>query len=117
MQRGSDFWTAFLAAIGGLMVAVLASYFGGFLGIGFAGLIIGFAAVTYDLQKEDVGGGFPSPTLYARQVAARERMSLDERFAHNAGIRALCGRWLSQRQLASRSSPLDSARTSFYSPP
>jgi hypothetical protein len=89
MQRGSDLWTAFLAAVGGLMVAVLASYFGGFLGIGFAGLIIGFAAVTYDLQKEDVGGGFPSPTLYARQVAAREQMSPDERFAHNAGIRAL----------------------------
>jgi len=30
-----------------MMVAVLASYFGGFLGIGLAGLIIGFAAVTY----------------------------------------------------------------------
>src|ERR1044072_1796017 len=89
MERGSDFCAAFPAAVGGLMVAVLASYFGGFLGIGFAGLIIGFAAVTYDLQKEDVGGGFPSPTLYARQVAVREQMTPEERDAHHAGIRAL----------------------------
>src|SRR5436305_4758322 len=78
-----------LAAVSGVMVAVIASYFGGFLGIGLAGLLIGFAAVRYDLEKEDVGGGFPSPTLYEKQVAARERITLDERFAHNANIRAL----------------------------
>ena len=72
-----------------MMVAVLASYFGGFLGIGLAGLIIGFAAVTYDLQKEDVGGGFPSPSLYAKQVAVREQMTPDERNAHQANIRAM----------------------------
>lgn len=89
MQKNSDFWLPALAAVGGLTIALLASYFGGFLGIGLAGLVIGIAAVRYDLEKQDVGGGFPSATLYARQVAVREQMTPDERFAHQAGIRAL----------------------------
>ena len=90
MQHDTDdFWVPALAAVGGLTLAVLASYLGGFLGTGLAGLILGFAAVTYDLQKEDVGGGFPSPSLYARQVAVREQMTPEERNAHHAGIRAL----------------------------
>lgn len=88
-MQSSDAWLAALAAVGGVIIAVIASYFGGFLGIAFAGLIIGFAAVSYDLQKQDVGGGFPSPTLYARQVAVREQMTGDERIAHRAGLRAL----------------------------
>jgi hypothetical protein len=74
---------------GGVILAVIASYFGGFLGIGLVGLLIGFAAVTYDLEKQDVGGGFPSPHLYAKQVAVREQMTPDERIAHRAGIHAL----------------------------
>src|ERR1043165_9535131 len=87
MQHNTDdFWISALAAVGGLTLAVLASYVGGFLGIGFAGLILGFAAVTYDLQKEDVGGGFPSPSLYARQVAVREQMTPEERNANRAGL-------------------------------
>ena len=81
-------WTAAFAALGGLMLAVVASYFGGFLGILLAGLLIGFAAVRYDLEKEGVGGGF-SPTLYARQIAARQQMTRDERIAHDASMRAL----------------------------
>ena len=81
-------WTAAFAALGGLMLAVAASYFGGFLGILLAGLLIGFAAVRYDLEKEGVGGGF-SPTLYARQIAARQQMTRDERIAHDASMRAL----------------------------
>jgi hypothetical protein len=88
-MRNNDFWLSALAAAGGVVIAVIASYFGGFLGIGLAGLIIGFAAVRYDLEKQDVGGGFPSPTLYARQVAVREQMTPDERNAHHAGIQAL----------------------------
>ena len=89
MQHGSDFWIPAFAALGGVILAVLASYFGGFLGIGLAGLVIGFAAVRYDLEKQDVGGGAPSPHLYAKQLAVRAQMTPDERLAHHAGIRAL----------------------------
>ena len=89
MQRNLDNWLPACAAIGAVIVAVIASYFGGFLGIGLAGLLIGFAAVRYDLEKQDVGGGFPSPSLYAKQVAVREQMTAEERIAHRAGIRAL----------------------------
>src|SRR3954463_11766248 len=89
MHNNSDFWIPAFAALGGLILAVLASYFGGFLGIGLAGLIIGFAAVRYDLEKQDVGGGFPSPSLYAKQVAVREQMTPDERLADQAAIRGL----------------------------
>jgi len=89
MPQDLDGWLPALAAVGGLIVALLASYFGGFLGIGLAGVVIGFAAVRYDLEKEDVGGGFPSPHLYARQVAVRDQMTPEERVAHRAGIHAL----------------------------
>lgn len=89
MRSYLDDWLPVCAAIGGVILAVIASYFGGFLGIGLAGLLIGFAAVRYDLEKQDVGGGFPSPHLYARQVAAREQMTPDERIAHHVGLRAL----------------------------
>ena len=83
-----DHWTAAFAALGGLILAVIASYFGGFLGILLAGLLIGYAAVRYDLEKDGVGGGF-SPTLYARQIAVRQQMTQEERDAHNASMRAL----------------------------
>lgn len=89
MDHDSKFWIQLLAAVSGVIVAVVASYFGGFLGIGLAGLIIGFAAVRYDLEKQDVGGGFPSPSLYAKQVAVREQKTPDERIGYRAGIRAL----------------------------
>ena len=89
MQQNLDKWIPACAAIGAVIVAVIASYFGGFLGIGLAGLVIGFAAVRYDLEKQDVGGGFPSPSLYAKQVAVREQMTAEERIAHRAGMRAL----------------------------
>jgi hypothetical protein len=83
----TDTWTSILAAATGLTVAVIASYLGGFLGIGLAGLLIGFAAVSYDLRKDDVGAG--SPSLYARHLAVRERMTPEERMAHRAGAEAL----------------------------
>jgi hypothetical protein len=89
MQQNLDSWIPACAAIGAVIAAVIASYFGGFLGIGLAGLVIGFAAVRYDLEKQDVGGGFPSPSLYAKQVAVREQMTAEERIAHRAGMRAL----------------------------
>jgi hypothetical protein len=89
MQHGSDFLIPALAALGGTMVAVVASYLGGFLGIGLAGLFAGFAAVSYDLRKDDVGGGFPSANLYARQLDVREQRSADERLAHRASVTAL----------------------------
>ena len=89
MDHESKFWIPALAAVGGVIVAVIASYFGGFLGIGLAGLVMALAAVRYDLEKRDVGGGFPSPHLYAKQVAAREQMTHDERIAHRAAIEAL----------------------------
>ena len=89
MHKGLDHWLPACAAMSGVIVAVIASYFGGFLGILLAGLLIGFAAVRYDLEKQDVGGGFPSPSLYTRQVAAREQMTSEERFANQAGLRAL----------------------------
>ena len=85
----SDLLLPALAALGGVLVAVIASSFGGFLGIGIAGLLIGFAAVSYDLKKDDVGGGFASPSLYARQVAAREQMTPEERLARRASLAAL----------------------------
>ena len=89
MQQDWKFWLPLLFAVGGVIVAVVASYFGGFLGIALAGLLITFVAVRYDLEKSDVGGGFPSPTLYARQVAVREQMMPDERNAYQAGLHAL----------------------------
>jgi hypothetical protein len=89
MDNDSKLWLPALAAVGGVTLAVVASYFGGFLGIGLAGLFITFAAVSFDLEKQDVGGGFPSPHLYRQQVAVREQMAPDERFAYRAGIAAL----------------------------
>ena len=89
MHRSADERIAALAAIGGLVLALLAFRFAGFLGVGLLGVLIGVAAVNYDLGKSDVGGGSPSPSLYARQVAAREQMSQDEKFAYRAGLHAL----------------------------
>ena len=89
MDQESKFWIPTRAAVGGMIVAVIASYIGGFLGIGLAGLVIGLAAVRYDLEKQDVGGGFPSPYLYAKQIAVREQMTHDERIAHRAAMHAL----------------------------
>lgn len=89
MDRELDKWLPALAAVGGVIVAVIASYVGGFLGIGIAGLLIGFAAVRYDLEKEGVGSALPSAHLLAQQVAQRERMTAEERLAHRAGIQAL----------------------------
>ena len=88
MHKGVDHWLPACAALSGVIIAVIASYFGGFLGILLAGLLIGFAAVHFDLEKRGVGGGF-SPSLYARQVAAREQMTAEERFANQAGLKAL----------------------------
>ena len=89
MHQSADDRIAALAAIGGLVLALLAFRFAGFLGVGLLGVLIGVAAVNYDLGKSDVGGGSPSPSLYARQVAAREQMSQDEKFAYRAGLHAL----------------------------
>jgi hypothetical protein len=89
MHKGLDHWLPACAALSGVIIAAIASYFGGFLGILLAGLLIGFVAVRYDLEKQDVGGGFPSPSLYARQVAVREQMTAEERIANQAGLRAL----------------------------
>src|SRR5436305_9189374 len=89
MQQDWKFWLPALAAVSGIIVAVVASYLGGFLGIAIAGLVITFAAVRYDLEKSDVGGGFPSASLYARQTAVREQMTADERNAYRAGLHAL----------------------------
>src|SRR5690348_3855114 len=89
MPKGLDHWIPACAALGGVMIAVIASHFGGFLGILLAGLLIGFVAVRYDLEKQDLGGGFPSPSLYARQLAVREQMTADERIAQQAKLRAL----------------------------
>jgi len=89
MHQDWKFWAPFLAAVSAIIVAVVASYVGGFLGILIAGLAITFAAIRYDLEKSDVGGGFPSPTLYARQVSVRENMPPDERNAYRANLHAL----------------------------
>jgi hypothetical protein len=59
MDYNSKFWLPALAAVGGVTLAVVASYFGGFFGIGLTGLLITFAAISFDLEKQDVGGGFP----------------------------------------------------------
>lgn len=88
MDRDLDKWLPALAAVGGLIVAVIASYFGGFLGIGIAGLLIGIAAVRYDLEKDGVGTGLPSAHLLSEQAAQRERMTAEERLAHRAGMQA-----------------------------
>ena len=80
---------AALAAIGGLILALLAFRLAGFLGVGLLGLLIGFVAVSYGLRHDDVGGGFPSATLYARQVSLREQMTHDEKLARRAGLHAL----------------------------
>src|SRR5207245_1153214 len=89
MQQNARFWIPALAAVSGVIVAVVASFFGGFIGIGIAGLLMTFAAIQYDLKKGDVGGGFPSASLYARQVAVREQMTADERNANRAGLHDL----------------------------
>ena len=88
MHHSADDRIAALAAIGGVVLALLAFRFAGFLGVGLLGLLIGLAAV-FDLRKSDVGGGFPSPTLYARQVSVREHMTQEEKFAYHAGLLAL----------------------------
>jgi hypothetical protein len=89
MHQDWKFWVPALSAVSGVIVAVVASYFGGFLGIAIAGLVVTFAAVRYDLEKRDVGGGFPTASLYARQVTAREQMTPDERNADRAQLHAL----------------------------
>jgi hypothetical protein len=89
MHKGLDHWLPACAALIGVIIAVIASHFGGFLGILLAGLLIGFVAVRYDHEKRDVGGGFPSPSLYTRQMAVREQMTAEERIASQAGLRAL----------------------------
>jgi hypothetical protein len=89
MHKGLDPWLPACAALGGVIIAVIASHFGGFLGILLAGLLIGFVSVRYELEKQDVGGGFPSASLYSRQVAVREQMTAEERIANQAGLRAL----------------------------
>jgi hypothetical protein len=88
MHKDLDRWLPACAALSGVIVAVIASYFGGFLGILLAGLLIGFAAVRYDLEKQNVGGGI-SPSLYARQMAVRDQMTAEERIANQAGLRAM----------------------------
>jgi hypothetical protein len=88
MPKNLDNWLPACAALSGVIIAVIGSYFGGFLGIMLAGLMIGFAAVRYDLEKHGVGGGY-SPSLYARQLAVREQTTAEERFADQAELRAL----------------------------
>src|SRR3954467_15484278 len=88
MHKSLDNGLAACAALSGVIIAVIASYFGGFLGILLAGLLIGFVAVRYDLEKQGVGGGY-SPSLYARQIAVREQMTAEERFANQARLRTL----------------------------
>jgi hypothetical protein len=89
VQPDFKFWVPALAALSGVLIAVIASHFGGFLGITIAGLLITFAAVRYDLDKNDVGGGLPSPSLLRRQIAAREQMTRDEQIARRASLHAL----------------------------
>lgn len=89
MQQDWKFWAPFFAAVCAVIVAVIGSYVGGFFGILIAGLVVTFAAVRFDLEKDSVTGAFPSATLYARQMAAREQMTPHERMAHRAGIEAL----------------------------
>ena len=55
-----------------LGLALLAFRFAGFLGVGLLGVLIGIAAFNYDLRKSDIGGGAPSPSLYAKQVAREQ---------------------------------------------
>lgn len=88
-QDDYKFWIPALGAASGVIIAVIASSLAGFLGVALAGLLVTFAAVQFDLKKSDVGGGFPSPSLYRRQVAAREKMGADERIADRAGKHAL----------------------------
>jgi hypothetical protein len=89
MQQDSKFWFPFLVAISGVIIAVIASHFGGFLGITIVGMVILFAAVRSDLAMNDVGGGFPSASLYRQQIAVREQMTRDEQIAYRAGLHAL----------------------------
>lgn len=89
MPQDYKFWIPFLAAVSAIIVAVIASRFGGFIGITIAGLLITTAAIRYDLEKSDVGGGFPSSSLYRRQVAAREQMTREEQIARAATLHAL----------------------------
>ena len=87
MDQGWRFWAPFLTAVSAIIVAVIASYAGGFLGILIAGLLITTAAVRYDLEKNAIGGF--SASLYVRQIKAREQMTLEERNAHQAELHAL----------------------------
>ena len=89
MDQNLDKWLPAMAALTGVIVAVIASHIAGFLGIGIVGLLIGAAVVRYDLEKDEVGGGFPSAHLYAKQVAAREQLNAEQRIARREGIRAL----------------------------
>ena len=88
MQQDFKFWIPFLAAVSAIIVAVIASRFGGFLGITIAGMLIITAALRYDLEKSNVGGG-ASPNLYRRQMEARAQMTRDQEIAEKAMLHAL----------------------------
>jgi hypothetical protein len=51
MHKGLDPWLPACAALGGVIIAVIASHFGGFLGILLAGLLIGFVSVRYERRR------------------------------------------------------------------
>jgi|SRR5947209_1836209 len=92
MDQDGKFWAPFLITVSAIIVAVIASYAGGFLGILIAGLLITTAAVRADLEKNAVGGFSASSfsaSLYARQTEAREQMTPEERNAHHAEVHAL----------------------------
>src|SRR5436309_10665288 len=81
------FWAPFLAAASAIIVAVIASYAGGFLGILVAGLIITTATIRYDLYRDPLGGF--SASSYVRQIKMREQMTRDEYNSPQAELHAL----------------------------
>ena len=89
MTQDYKFWIPFLAAVSAIIVAVIASHFGGFLGITIAGMLITTAALRYDLEKDGLGGGSPTSILYRRQMEARAQMTRDQQIAHKATLHAL----------------------------
>jgi hypothetical protein len=61
----------------------------GFFGLGVLGLIIGAMAQRIELEKDGAVSNVMTPSLYAEQMKAQERMSRAERAAHRAEVETL----------------------------
>ena len=91
MRAGRGFLIG-VGVLGWLAAAALALWLvwrTGFLGIALIGVAIWFICIRVELEKEGAVGHELTPTLFAEQIKARQRMSRSERAALSAEQTAL----------------------------